>query len=131
MSYLLTRKIDGTVNDHAEPGGRSMDRGEPIVDVVQRYLPGPFFARLPEADRWWRGRAILLTWALGFPLEMAWSYAMSRIDGEADELRELMARLDDLELVAQLEATAELRGDGSHLEFVSLGDGVAGDLLVS
>jgi len=88
---------------------------------LKRYLPAAFYERLPRAQRAWRGRTALLLWALGYPLEMAWATAMTGDHKHASDFEELMSRLNDERLVAQLDATAKLRGDGSHLEFVSFG----------
>ncbi len=52
---------------------------------------------------------------------MAWSYAVSADGDLAGELQGWMAQLEDARLIGELEATAEIRGDGSHLEFVSVG----------
>ena len=93
-------------------------------DLLERYLPEPFRRRIPPADRWWRGRAVLLLWALGYPLELAWSFGMTADAELADELRRWMAQLDDARLIADLEASADVRGDGSHIEFASF-DGTA------
>jgi hypothetical protein len=104
--------------------GSSLRRRDGAIqdDLVERYLPEPLWRRLPPTDRWWRGRTILLTWALGYPLEMAWSYGIS-VEGErAAELQGWMAELEDARLIADLEASAEIRGDGGHLEFASLVD---------
>ena len=90
-------------------------------NLVERYLPDPFWRRLPVIDRWWRGRTILVLWALGYPLEMAWSYAI-HVEGEqATKLQAQMAQLPDRRLIADLEATTGARGDGSDLEFVTVG----------
>lgn len=89
--------------------------------LVGRYLPAHFVARLPTDGRAWRGRTVLLLWALGYPLEMAWSLGMTADPDQSREFEQLMAQLDDQRLVAQLDASAEARGDGSHLEFVSFG----------
>lgn len=103
----------GTTRKRA--GGRGPD------GLLRRYLPAPFLARLPEDQATWRGRLVLLLWALGYPLEMAWSLSMTADDEQARSLKDLIAPLTDERLIAQLEATAETRGDGSHLEFVSFG----------
>ncbi len=90
-------------------------------DVVDRYLPEPLWRRLPPTVRWWRGRTILLLWALGYPLEMAWSYGISAEGELAIELQGWMAQLEDARLIADLEASADARGDGGHSEFATLG----------
>lgn len=90
-------------------------------DVLKRYLPPAFYERLPPSQMSWRGRTALLLWALGYPLEMAWSAAMTADARHASDFERMMARLDDDRLIAQLDATADVRGDGSHLEFVSFG----------
>jgi hypothetical protein len=90
-------------------------------ELLERYLPAPFRLRLPEGDASWRGRTVLLLWALGYPLEMAWSLGMTADVEQASTFEELISRLDDQRLVAQLDASADIRGDGSHLEFVSIG----------
>lgn len=89
--------------------------------LLERYLPTPFRVRLPESQASWRGRTVLLLWALGYPLEMAWSFGMTADAEQARTFEESISRLDDDRLVAQLDATAAIRGDGSHLEFVSFG----------
>ena len=89
--------------------------------VLKRYLPPAFYARLPHRQASWRGRTALLLWALGYPLEMAWSTAMTGDARHARDFERLMARLDDDRLTAQLDATADVRGDGNLLEFVSFG----------
>jgi hypothetical protein len=90
-------------------------------DLVERYLPEPLWRRLSPMDRWWQGRTILVLWALGYPLELAWSYAISAAGEHATELQAWMADLEDARLIADLESSAEVRGDGSHLTFVTMG----------
>lgn len=112
---------DGSESPRGPNASRERQDAAIEDDLVERYLPEPFWRRLPPLDRWWRGRTILLLWALGYPLEMAWSYGIS-VEGErAAELQGWMAQLEDARLIGDLEATAEIRGDGSHLEFASLG----------
>lgn len=100
---------------------RSRTEADDGDSLLRRYLPRTFYERLPVQQRWWRGRAALLLWALGYPLEMAWSLAMTPDDQQGREFERLMARLDDDRLIAQLDSSAATRGDGSHLEFVSFG----------
>ena len=116
----------GITDGDALPAARGTSADRAIShDLVERYLPEPLWRRLPVIDRWWRGRMILVLWALGYPLEMAWSYAI-HVEGEqATELQAQMAQLPDVRLIADLEATAGARGDGSHLEFVTLPSAVA------
>jgi hypothetical protein len=90
-------------------------------ELLERYLPAPFRLRLPQGEASWRGRTVLLLWALGYPLEMAWSLGMTADAEQASTFEELMSRLDDRRLVAQLDTTADIRGDGGHLAFVSFG----------
>lgn len=97
------------------------DRSSADHDLVRRYLPAQFLARIPLPDRSFRGRIVLLLWALGYPIEMAWSFGMT---GEAEQVRfykEALSQLDDERLIGQLDATVAIRGDGSHLEFLSFG----------
>ncbi len=90
-------------------------------DLVERYLPEQLWRRLPSTDRWWRGRTILLLWALGYPLEIAWSYAISAEGEQAAELQSWMPELEDARLIADLEASVAVRGDGGGIEFFVLG----------
>jgi hypothetical protein len=90
-------------------------------ELLEHYLPAPFRLRLPEGEASWRGRTVLLLWALGYPLEMAWSLGMTADAEQASTFEELISRLDDQRLVAQLDASADIRGDGSHIEFLSFG----------
>lgn len=89
--------------------------------LLKKYLPPAFYGRLPHSGASWRGRTALFLWALGYPLEMAWSTAMTRDAQHASDFKRMMARLEDDRLIAQLDATADVRGDGRHLEFVSFG----------
>lgn len=118
------RSADRPPNDDpsALAKGARIDEGRTNeLDVLKRYLPPAFYERLPHGQAAWRGRTALLLWALGYPLEMAWSTAMTADALHASDFERLMARLDDDRLIAQLDATADVRGDGSHLEFVSFG----------
>ena len=111
-----SRRMAGQVSPRAIPSDPTKDN-----DLFERYLPAHFLARLPMDGRAWRGRTVLLLWALGYPLEMAWSLGMGADRDQAREFEQLMARLDDQRLIVQLDASAEARGDGSHLEFVPFG----------
>ena len=62
-----------------------------------------------------------MLWALGYPLEMAWSFGMTADPAQSRRFKAVVAPLTDERLVAQLDATAARRGDGRHLEFVSFG----------
>jgi len=64
-------------------------------DLLKRYLPDQFLQRLPADKAHWRGRTVLLLWALGYPLEMAWSLGTTADAEQAQMFRELMSRLDD------------------------------------
>lgn len=86
-----------------------------------RYLPPEFATRLPLVGGHWRGRMALLLWALGYPLEMAWSLAMTDDPLAEQRFEQSIARLDDARLLSLLEATRVSRGDGSHLAFVTIG----------
>jgi hypothetical protein len=90
-------------------------------DLVDRYLPAEFAARLPPADRKWRGRTVLLLWALGYPLDMAWCLGMAEEPEQCAYYQLAMAELDDQRLVAQLEATVTSRADGHALAFGRIG----------
>jgi hypothetical protein len=90
-------------------------------DVVRTYLPAHFYARIPRPDRPWRGRIVLTLWGLGYPLEMAWSLGMTSDPDQSAAYRDAVGQLDDQRLVRLLDASAETRGDGHHLEFVSFG----------
>lgn len=69
----------------------------------------------------WRGRAILLLWGLGYPFEMAWSLGLADDVDYARDMGAGIGRLDDAQLIDLLDATAERRGDASHLQWVSFG----------
>ncbi len=101
-----------------DPGRQSTS---PSIDLIERYMPPDFLIRIPPADRAWRGRIILLLWALGYPLAMAWSFGLTDDEGMVAFYRHAIAGLDDDRLVAELEATADVRGDGSEFSFWSLG----------
>ncbi len=81
---------------------RGKRRAGDANDVVQRFLPAEFVARIPRADRAWRGRTILLLWALGYPLEMAWWLGMSDDLEQCRFYRAAIAKVDDPRLVATL-----------------------------
>lgn len=91
------------------------------MDLVERYLPKHFYVRLPGHERAWRGRIVLLLWALGYPLAMAWSLGLTTDQEMVDVYRDAVARLDDERLVAQLDATKAARGDGSEFSFWTIG----------
>lgn len=90
-------------------------------DLVRRYLPAQFHERIPVQDRSWRGRIVLLLWASGYPLEMAWSIGMTNDPDQVPFYKEAVPQVDDERLVQQLDATAATRGDDGHLEFLWLG----------
>lgn len=98
------------------PGAASRAGGS----VLERYLPPLFYERLPVGEDW-RGRLVLCLWALGYPLEMAWSLSMTAEGAHARDLEALISRLEDARLIAQLDATMRIRGDGSNFEFMSVG----------
>lgn len=91
------------------------------ADVIAAYLPADFAARLPAADWDWRGRTVLFLWALGYPLEMAWAVGLADDPEQVSFYRESLDRLPDNELAGLLDASADRRGDGSHLTFASFG----------
>ena len=84
-------------------------------------MPAHFAGRLPHEGTAWRGRAVLLLWGLGYPFEMAWSLGPSGDPDYAHDLKTSIERLDDVRLIDLLDATAEHRGDASHLEWLSFG----------
>jgi len=77
--------------------------------LLERYLPEPFYRRLPEDGRAWRGRTVLLLWGLGYPLEMAWSLGLAEDPEQASVYESAMADLDDARLIGLLAATTEAR----------------------
>ena len=79
-------------------------------------MPQAFYERLPHDGASWRGRTALLLWALGYPLEMAWSMAMTADAQHASDFKLMMARLEDDRLIAQLDATADFASGsiGAH-----------------
>lgn len=91
------------------------------TDVVRRYLPAEFVARIPPADLAWRGRTILLLWVLGYSLQMAWCLGMVDEPEQVRFYRDAMADCDNARLAADLDATAASRGDARHLTFAWLG----------
>ena len=99
----------------------SPGRGAPGDEWIARYLPAPFYARLPPAERSWRARGVLMLWGLGYPLEMAWSLSMGDDDELNATVRAHASEDDDQRLIALLDATADVRGDDHHLEFASFG----------
>jgi hypothetical protein len=92
------------------------------ADVIDSFLPAEFSVRLPTADRAWRGRIVLFLWALGYPLEMAWSLALTDEPEQVAFYHESLGKLPDEELTALLDATASQRGDGGNLMFATLGE---------
>lgn len=97
------------------------DRSGRLDPLLQRYMPPHFGGRLPREGRAWRGRAVLLLWGLGYPFEMAWSLGLSGEADDATELRTSIERLDDARLIELLDATADRRGDASHLMWLAFG----------
>lgn len=87
-------------------------------DLLGRYLPAAFLRRLPPGEEHWRGRTVLLLWALGYPFELAWVLGMAHDARQAAHYEHAIARLDDQQLIDQLEATWSTRGDASGLSFV-------------
>lgn len=87
-------------------------------DLLRRYLPATFLRRLPLGEEHWRGRTVLLLWALGYRFELAWVLAMVDDASQAAHYEHAIARLDDQQLIDQLEASSSTRGDASRLSFV-------------
>lgn len=78
----------------------------PTDDLIERNLPRELVAHIPPQDRWWRGRTILVLWAIGHPLREAWAFGMDDTPDQAAFYRDMMGRLDDARLSADLEASA-------------------------
>ncbi len=76
------------------------------TDLVERYLPAELMARIPLDDRWWRGRTILVLWAIGHSLREAWTFGMDDTPDQAAFYRDMMSQLDDGRLIGDLEASA-------------------------
>ena len=92
--------------------------GLPDDPLLRKYLPPKFLVRLPADGRAWRGRMALLLWSLGYRIEHAWWLAVHAEGDDAREFEAMLAGIDDDRLRADLEATAQVRDDGSDVLFL-------------
>ena len=93
-----------------------------MADLVKTYLPPQFYERLPPGERDWRGRIVLLLWALGYPLATAWTLGLADDPEQVEFYRQTVAALDDERLRADLIATAGARQATSNAGFETLAE---------